>query len=122
MCNAPGYGGGSCIDAATAADNWKKQIEPLKKLGIKLGAPAVTGGDFTWLQEFFTACDGGCSTDFIPLHYYATITGLREWTRNISDLYPNNTIWVTEFACPNCDVDLNAETFNQSIAYLDSAK
>lgn len=49
--------GGSCVDSETAAQVWMQQIEPLSDLGIKLGAPAVTGSPsgFTWLQNFFTA-------------------------------------------------------------------
>jgi hypothetical protein len=63
--------GGSAIPADLAAKTWIREIEPLKKLGIKLGAPAVTGAPngFTWLQNFFTQCNGGCTPDFIPVHW-----------------------------------------------------
>jgi len=63
--------GGSCIDASTAAEAWISEVEPLKNLGIKLGAPAVTGSPrgLTWLEDFYTACDGGCTTDFMPIHW-----------------------------------------------------
>ena len=62
--------GGSCIDADVAAQAWISEIEPLKDLGIKLGAPAVTGSPrgLGWLQDFYTACDGGCTADFLPIH------------------------------------------------------
>lgn len=64
--------GGSCVDAQTAAQTWIREIEPLKDLGVKLGAPAVTGAPsgFTWLQNFFTHCAGNCTTDFIPVVCY----------------------------------------------------
>jgi hypothetical protein len=63
--------GGSAIPADLAASTWIREIEPLKKLGIKLGAPAVTGAPsgFAWLQNFFTQCDGKCTPDFIPVHW-----------------------------------------------------
>jgi hypothetical protein len=69
--------GGSCINANTAAEAWISEVEPLKDLGIKLGAPAVTGSPrgLTWLEDFYTACDGGCTTDFMPIH----------WVRNSRD-------------------------------------
>ncbi len=35
--------GGSDVDPAVAATNWIAQVEPLRKLGVKTGAPAVTG-------------------------------------------------------------------------------
>src|SRR6201999_1498032 len=61
--------GGSCIDASKAARIWQEDVEPLKHHGVKLGAPATTGseGGALWLQDFFTHCDGKCTTDFLPL-------------------------------------------------------
>lgn len=70
--------GGSNIKPDVAAAAWIKVLEPLKKLGVKLGAPAVTGaqGGFTWLEDFFKACNGGCNPDFIPIHWYGNFEGL----------------------------------------------
>ncbi|KAA8570798.1 hypothetical protein EYC84_000190 [Monilinia fructicola] len=47
--------GGSAILPSAAAANWISQVEPLRKLGVKTGAPAVTGSErgFTWLGDFF---------------------------------------------------------------------
>lgn len=75
--------GGSCIDADTAAEAWINEVEPLKDLDIKLGAPAVTGSPrgLAWLQDFYTACDGGCSTDFMPVHWYGNFEGMVSETR-----------------------------------------
>ena len=69
--------GGSNISPSIAAAAWMKQIEPLKKRGVKLGAPAVTGAPsgFTWLQNFNTSCGGNCSFDFIPVHWYGNFEG-----------------------------------------------
>lgn len=73
--------GGSNINPTVAATNWISQVQPLKKLGVKLGAPAVTGspGGFTWLEDFFNACASqgtNCTADFIPIHWYGNFAGL----------------------------------------------
>jgi hypothetical protein len=70
--------GGSNVDAELAATVWIRELEPLRDLGVKLGAPAVTGAQtgFTWLENFFTACDGNCTVDFIPIHWYGDFSGL----------------------------------------------
>ena len=73
--------GGSNVDPTTAATTWIREIEPLRKLGVKTGAPAVTGsqGGFTWLSEFFSACTSqgtNCTADFIPIHWYGDFQGL----------------------------------------------
>lgn len=73
--------GGSQMDPVVAAKNWISQVEPLRKLGVKTGAPAVTGsqGGFTWLAEFFSACASqgtNCTADFFPIHWYGNFEGL----------------------------------------------
>ncbi|KAG9878209.1 glycoside hydrolase family 128 protein, partial [Aureobasidium melanogenum] len=84
--------GGSCVSAATAAQVWKKQMEPLKRdFGVKLGAPAVTGATtgFNWLANWFSECaalvassgsnstnNTSCEVDFIPAHWYGNFEGL----------------------------------------------
>lgn len=70
--------GGSDISPRNAAANWKEQLEPLRALGVQLGAPAVTGAQsgFTWLSDFFEACDGGCTADFMTVHWYGDFAGL----------------------------------------------
>lgn len=113
--------GGSCVDAQTAATTWIREIEPLKKLGVKLGAPAVTGAPtgFTWLQNFFTACAGNCSADFIPVHWYGNFEGLASHMGQVNGTYPNMTMWITEYA-DNNDTLTNSQAFyNQSSQYFD---
>jgi hypothetical protein len=70
--------GGSNVPASLAATTWIREVEPLKKLGVQLGAPAVTGGSsgFQWLTDFFNACNGSCNPDFIPVHWYGNFEGL----------------------------------------------
>lgn len=70
--------GGSGITPELAASSWIRVIEPLRKLGVKLVAPATTGGPdgFPWLKAFFEACDGGCTVDVMPVHWYGSFEGL----------------------------------------------
>lgn len=113
--------GGSCIDADVAAEMWIEEIEPLKDLDLKLGAPAVTGSPrgLAWLQDFYTACDGGCTTDFMPVHWYGNFEGMASYIGEVNATYQNMTMWVTEFGFPNEDLDTTQTFFNQSITYLD---
>ena len=141
--------GGSCIAASDAATVWKTQLEPLKRdFGVKLGAPAVTGATtgFTWLQNFFTACSAqssngtSCDVDFIPVHWvrhchlprrersklthtpqYGNFEGLASHIGQVNATYAKNVsaIWVTEFACADCNLNDAQYFYNQSTSYLD---
>ncbi|KUI61891.1 Alkali-sensitive linkage protein 1 [Cytospora mali] len=113
--------GGSNINASAAAKYWKKQMEPLRKLGVSLGAPAVTGGSigFEWLSNFTDACNGGCNFDFIPVHWYGSFDGLSSHVSDVMEIYPNKTIWVTEFALDNSDLNETQDFFQTAINYMD---
>lgn len=113
--------GGSAIPADLAASTWIREIEPLRKLGVKLGAPAVTGAPsgFTWLQNFFTQCAGNCTPDFIPVHWYGNFEGLASHIGQVMGTYPNMTVWVTEYALPNADLTTTETFYNQSSEYFD---
>ncbi|TAQ90566.1 hypothetical protein B7494_g1093 [Chlorociboria aeruginascens] len=131
--------GGSDVDPSLAASTWIREVEPLRKLGVKAGAPAVTGAPagFTWLESFFTACaDQGtnCTVDFIPVHWYGNFEGLASHIGQvvatyISPLltlllliyssYPNTSIWVTEYALPNAALNDTQSFFNTSAEYFD---
>jgi hypothetical protein len=127
--------GGSCVSAATAAQVWKKQMEPLKRdFGVKLGAPAVTGAPtgFNWLANWFSECaalvasSGGssnttsCEVDFIPAHWYGNFQGLASHLGQVNGTYQNiSETWVTEFACAGCTLEESQSFANQSFEYLD---
>lgn len=78
--------GGANLKPSLAASTWITNVQPLKKLGVQLGAPAVTGAStgFTWLSEFFTACNGSCTVDFIPIHWYDNFEGLASHMGQVS--------------------------------------
>ena len=113
--------GGSHVDPELAARTWIREIEPLKKMGVKLGAPAVTGapGGFTWLQKFFTACAGNCSADFIPVHWYGNFEGLASHIGQVNGTYKNMTMWVTEYALNDASLEESQAFYNQSADFLD---
>jgi hypothetical protein len=113
--------GGSNVPVELAVETWLRQMEPLKKLGVSLGAPAVTGAPtgFNWLQNFFRACDGKCTVDFIPVHWYGNFEGLASHIGEVRDTFPNTTLWVTEYAYNDVSL-LESQTFyNSSSEYFD---
>lgn len=113
--------GGSCVDPSVAASEWIDKIEPLQDLDLQLGAPAVTGSPrgLQWLQEFYTACDGGCTTDFLPIHWYGNFEGMASFMGQVNATYQNMTMWMTDFGFPGQDLETSQTFFNQSISYLD---
>ncbi|KAL9030641.1 MAG: hypothetical protein Q9196_001251 [Gyalolechia fulgens] len=116
-----GATGGSAMPADTAAEIWQREIEPLKDMGVKLGGPAVTGAPsgFVWLQNFFTACNGNCSVDFIPVHWYGNFEGLASHVGQVRGTYQNMTIWVTEYANNDVDLEQSQSFYNQSSQFFD---
>ncbi|KAL8891769.1 MAG: hypothetical protein Q9215_001205 [Flavoplaca cf. flavocitrina] len=116
-----GTTGGSAIPAETAAETWQREIEPLKKMGVKLGAPAVTGAPSgkVWLQNFFNACNGKCNADFIPVHWYGNFEGLASHVGEVRAAYQNLTMWVTEYANNNVDLEESQVFYNQSSQFFD---
>lgn len=116
-----GSTGGSAIPAETAAETWQREVEPLKKMGVKLGAPAVTGAPtgFTWLANFFKACNGNCSADFIPVHWYGNFEELASHVGQVRGTYQNKTIWVTEYADNNVPLKDSKTFYNQSSQFFD---
>ena len=114
--------GGSNVSPELAAQTWIREVEPLKKKGVSLGAPAVTGAPsgFTWLESFFTACNGNCSADFIPVHWYGNFEGMASHIGQVRSTYMNMTIWITEYADPEASLKDSQTFYNQSSSYLDS--
>ena len=113
--------GGSGVDPELAARTWIRQIEPFKEMGVKLGAPGVTGAPsgFTWLQAFFTACAGNCSADFIPIHWYGNFEGLASHVGHVNSTYQNMTMWVTEYALNDASLEDSQTFYNQSADFFD---
>jgi hypothetical protein len=114
--------GGSNVDSSLAASTWIREVEPLRKLGVKVGAPAVTGSQqgMTWLQSFFTNCNGKCTPDFIPVHWYGSFDGLASYLGQVTAAYKNiSEVWVTEYAFAHASLTDSENFYNQSAALLD---
>lgn len=113
--------GGSNVPTDIAAQTWIREMEPLRKSGVKLGAPAMTGAPsgFKWLENFFSACNGGCTVDFIPVHWYGNFEGLASHVGQVRAAYPNITMWVTEYADPQASYSETQSFYNQSSQFFD---
>ncbi|KAF7369070.1 Glyco-hydro-cc domain-containing protein [Mycena venus] len=101
--NEPQETGQSNLTPQQGADMWKTYIEPLHSQGLRLGSPAPSSAPSgkTWIQDFLTACNGGCTVDFIALHYYdVNATKFAEYLTDFHDTF-QRPIWVTEWACQN---------------------
>lgn len=121
--NCAGSTGGSCMPADLAATVWIQQLEPLRAQGIKLVSPAVTSADsgFTWMQNWFTACEGRCHPDFIGVHWYGeTFEQLASHIGRVNATYPNvSGIYLTEWALPNANLTATQAFYNTSVQFLD---
>jgi hypothetical protein len=113
--------GGSNLAVTTAATRWKAEIEPLKKLGVKLGAPGVTGAEsgWQWLENWFKECDGGCNPDFIPVHWYGNFEGMMSHLGRVTTMWPNMTVWVTEYGYPGQSLEETQAFANMSLRSFD---
>lgn len=117
--------GGTNIPVDTAASTWMRNIAPLRKQGVKVGLPAVTGSPdgFSWLANFNTSClalsKEGCVADFIPVHFYGDFPGFASHVGQVRATYPEIPIWVTEFADSGADLADSQSFYNQSTAFLD---
>ncbi|KAJ7091122.1 glycosyl hydrolase catalytic core-domain-containing protein [Mycena epipterygia] len=126
--NEPQETGQSNLTPQQGADMWKTYIEPLHAQGLRLGSPAPSSAPSgkTWIQDFLTACDGGCTVDFIALHYYdVNATAFAEYLTDFHNTF-QRPIWVTEWACqnfnngPQCSAADVAEFLNQTQAFMDA--
>ncbi len=75
--------------------------------GLRVGAPAVTDGGYSWIVDFVNQADtAGHRVDYVPVHYYRSYsnnnnpqgaaTALYNYLKSIHDVV-QRPIWVTEF-------------------------
>lgn len=99
--NEPEQSSQSNISPSDGASLWKSQLEPLKSQGILLGSPAPSSSPSgkQWLLQWLDACQGGCTVDFIAMHYYdINSTAFMEYLEDFHNTF-QRPIWVTEWAC-----------------------
>ncbi|KAF2028712.1 hypothetical protein EK21DRAFT_101605 [Setomelanomma holmii] len=114
--------GGSDLTTSLAASRWKAEIEPLRALGIKVGAPGVTGAEsgWNWLDNWLKSCDGGCNPDFMTVHWYGNFEGMMSHLGRVTAKWPDKEVWITEFGYPKHDLRMTQEFWNMSSRSLDS--
>ena len=75
--------------------------------GLRLGAPAVTDGGYSWIVDFVNQADAaGYRLDYVPVHYYRSygnnaytqgaVDNLYSYLKGIYDAV-KRPIWLTEF-------------------------
>jgi len=127
--NEPQQPGQSNLSPKDGAQLWKTYIEPLRSFGVRLGSPAPSSAPSgkTWLQDFLTACAGGCTVDFIALHWYDINPG--QFIAYLEDFHNTfqRPLWITEWACQNfndlskqCSYTDVVSFLNQTQSYMDN--
>jgi hypothetical protein len=113
--------GGSNLAVNLAAERWIADIQPLRDLGIKVGAPAVTGAQsgWTWMKNWLAACDGKCTPDFYPVHWYGNFEGMMSHVGRVVASYPGKEVWITEYALPKQGLEETQQFFNSSLRSFD---
>lgn len=122
--------GGSNIEPHKAAQAWVANFEPLAKMGVRLGLPAMTGAPsgLVWLKQFLGNCselvsDGGnkknCTWDVLPVHWYDNFAGLASHIGERRALWPDAEIWITEYAFAHKDLGSTVDFYTQSADYFD---
>jgi len=120
----------SNLTPAQGAQMWQTYLEPLRAQGIRLGSPAPSSAPsgLTWLQEFLTSCAGGCTVDFIALHWYdVNATDFQTYVETFYSTF-QRPLWITEWACQNnnnvnaqCSDDDIAEFMRQTQGFMDQS-
>ncbi|KAI0728769.1 glycosyl hydrolase catalytic core-domain-containing protein [Fomitopsis betulina] len=127
--NEPEYPMQANMTPSHGASVWKAQMEPLHSQGVRLGSPAPTSDPQgkQWLLDWLTACDGGCTVDFIALHWYdVNSTAFIEYLEDFHETF-QRPLWVTEWACQNfnivdeqCSLQNVIDFMNATQAFMDA--
>jgi len=105
--------------------------------GLRVGAPAVTDGGYSWIVDFVNQADAaGYRVDYVPVHYYRSYpdnnnaqgaaNNLYNYLKSIYDVV-KRPIWVTEFnnganwtGDPDPTFDQNRNVIQAMINMMDS--
>ncbi|KAF8704688.1 Glycosyl hydrolase catalytic core, partial [Rhizoctonia solani] len=130
--NEPQEESQSNMSPGDAANMWKTYLEPLraKNPNLRLGSPAPSSrpNGIQWIHDFIGNCNvnGGCTVDFIALHYYGVNS--TQFIQHINDYHNafQRPIWVTEWACqdfnngPQCSYNQIVEFLDETQTYMDN--
>jgi hypothetical protein len=128
--NEPQETGQSSLTPDQGAQMWKTYLEPLRAKGVRLGSPAPSSAPsgLTWLQDFLSSCAGGCTVDFIALHWYdVNATAFEAYLESFYAAF-QRPLWITEWACQNynnasaqCSEEYIVQFLNQTQEYMDKS-
>ncbi|KAH9213308.1 hypothetical protein DL95DRAFT_266930, partial [Leptodontidium sp. 2 PMI_412] len=116
---------GSQVSPDAAAASWILNFDPLRKMGVKVGAPVVYANEtgFTWLEKFYAACElrkSKCTADFMNIHVFGNVSVIEEYLALYKKKYPGILLWISEFALDYSPVLTTEANFNQTIALFDN--
>jgi hypothetical protein len=100
--NEPNQNGQSDLDPYYAAEVHMRVIEPLRRDGFKVIAPATSSdpNGMVWMKKFMGACKD-CVFHGMGIHYYdINVDGFIKYMNLWHDTF-GLPLWVTEFACQN---------------------
>ncbi|KAG4442533.1 hypothetical protein IFR05_001945 [Cadophora sp. M221] len=116
---------GSQVSPDAAAASWILNFDPLRKMGVKVGAPVVYANEtgFAWLEKFHAACEkrkSKCMADFMNIHVFGNVSVIEAYLEVYRKKYPGIKLWITEFALDYSPVLATEANFNQTIALFDN--
>jgi len=109
--NEPDLAGQADMSPARAAEAHKRLMNPFASKA-RIGSPAITSSTsknmgIDWMKQFLAACAGGCAIDFIVAHSYGHDgPGFLNHLVDVHNAF-GKPVWVTEFAFPGSDDDVN---------------
>ena len=128
--NEPDQPGQCDIDPSATASGHKEYMNPFAGKA-KIGSPAVTNGGgsmgLTFLQNFFDACGGSCTVDFLNIHWYGgagdgVVDNFKSHISSAVEVAKKNNVakvWVTEFALDGADEAATASFLGEVLPFLD---
>ncbi|EOD44091.1 putative glycoside hydrolase subgroup catalytic core protein [Neofusicoccum parvum] len=134
-------GGGSNMDASTAASVYKEYMNTFADKATLI-SPGVCNGEglrestgrnqgLDWLQDFYDACGGftssGCKVDKINIHWYSSYQGdldsiisyFKEYVEKAHTKFGMN-LWITEYQLQNADDATQQEFVSQTSEWMSS--
>lgn len=97
--NEPDVSGQSDMSPKAAVNMYMKELEPLRKKGIKVSSPQIVWNT-KWMDSFMKQLHArGGDVDFMAIHYYGSYKNpkrLQKWIKTVRAKY-NKNIWLTEY-------------------------
>ncbi|KAM0718918.1 hypothetical protein Q7P37_005990 [Cladosporium fusiforme] len=115
----------NAIHPANAAGAWKTQMNPrtsYKKVSPCVSSNTASGAGLSWLREFFNACAGGCTVDYVCVHWYGSVNNvgaLDAYARQAVSQF-QRPVWVSEFGFTDGNDADRARAVKEAISRLGS--